>query len=61
MRLRARNWLVRPTPSDDPVSFGSPQLQIFQEFPRTADELHVIARRKPKGDGDFPYEGNAVL
>jgi len=61
MRLRARNWPLRSPCRDDPVGLGSPQLQIFQKFPRTADELHVVARRKPKRDSDFLYERHAIM
>src|SRR5262249_44141363 len=61
MRLRTRNWPLRSRCRDDPVGLGSPQLQIFQEFLRAVDELHVVARRKPKGDSDFPYEGHAIM
>ena len=46
---------------EDPVGLGSSQLQIFQEFLRVADELHVAARRKPKCDSDFLYERHAIL
>src|SRR5262245_55914733 len=60
MRLRARNWLLRSPCRDDPVGLGSPQLQIFQEFLRTADELRVVARRKPKRDSDILYERHAI-
>lgn len=61
MRLRARIWPLRSPSRDDPVGLGSPQLQIFQEFLRAADELHVVARRKPKRDSDFLYERHAIM
>ena len=54
----ARN---RRSRCDDSVSLGSPQLQIFQEFSRTADKPHVVARREPKRDGDFLYEGHIIF
>src|SRR5512132_2586509 len=58
--LCVRNWLFRFPCRDDPVGLGSPQLQIFQEFPWTADELYVVAGRKPERDSDFLYERHAI-
>ena len=46
---------------EDPVGLGGSQLQIFQEFLRVADELYVVARRKPKCDSDFLYERHAIV
>ena len=60
MRLRARNWPLRTPCRDCPVGLRSSQLQIFQECLRTADELHVVARRKVKRDSDFLYECYAI-
>jgi hypothetical protein len=60
MRLRARAWPLRTPCRDDPVGLGSSHLQIFQECLRTADELHVVARRKLKRDSDFLYERYAI-
>jgi len=56
--IRARR---RPPCRDDPGRLGSPQLQVFQESSRIADELSVVACRKPKGDGDVPYECHAIF
>ena len=56
--IRAR---IRPCCRDDPVGLGSPQLQVFQEPSRIADELSVVARRKLKRYGDFLYERHAIF
>ena len=61
MQSRAGNWLLRSSCRDDPVGLGRPQLQIFQKFLRTADELRVAARRKLKRDSDFLYERHAIF
>src|SRR5262245_28429353 len=53
MRLRARNWLLRSPCREAPVGLGSPQLQIFQEFLRTAEKRRDDAGRKLKRDSDF--------
>src|SRR5262245_49203793 len=59
--LRTPGWLARSACRDGRVGPGSPQLQVFQEFPRTADEFHVVARRKPKRESDFLYERHAIF
>src|SRR6476469_11087684 len=56
--IRARN---RPSCRDDAGGLGSPQLQVFQEPSRIADELVVGACRESKGDGDVPYECHAIF
>ena len=60
LQSRAGNWLLRSSCRNDPVGLGSPQLQIFQKFPRTADELCVVARGKLKRESDFFYERHAI-
>ena len=61
MQSRAGNWLFRCFCRDDPVGLEHPQLQIFQEILRIADEFHVVARRKLKRDSDLFYERHAII
>src|SRR5262245_51823865 len=59
--LRTPGRLVRFRCRDGRVGLGSPPLQVFQEIPRTADEFHVVARRKPERESDFFYERHAIF